>query len=865
MTIQGLSKRDEISRARLQRDTRTLGERTLAALRSLPAIGMVYFLLIGFIVMFPAMFDLGLVIGLAFSIIPLTNESDLPFRMRRSLGGVDPKDLSPGSKKPQRARGIFFLGNRQEDNAEIWAGNEDMRTHVFQLGSTGAGKTEALIGLFINTLNQSSGVAYLDGKADVKLWGQFFSGARAYGREDDVRVLNYMTGNADTTQRRADKLSNTTNPFTTGNAESNTQLLVDLMDAAGSGGDMWKGRAISWLSSLMPPLHELRDQGFLNLHVGLIRDTAPPLQYFKLMEHPNLSQRSRDGMLAFLSTVPGFNPNKKPDQQSSSFLDQYGFQTMQFTRILGSLADTYGHIYSTAAGEVIYRDIVLNRRLLLVMLPALEKSRPELGNLGKINVAAMKSMMGTELGGRLEGTKRDLLDARSTNAPMPFVAIFDEFGYFMPDGAALMWAQARGLGFCLVAAGQDLQAFFRTSREETMAIVANCNIKIVGKLEDPDATYEMVRKMAGEANVAENEGYDLNTEGMGGFRPRLGARVTRADRISLQDLKNQVEGEIHIFVKADIIRGRTFYAAPKLAKEFRLNHFIKVLPPDADAIRARRLDVRGILESLTVEPFSGLEQVNDRFAVLPSLTSDERLVRYSTNKQGGERGIFLLMHLCMAPDSSGASESGASSGAGGLAHKPVDEPQQEGIVLAAPESSPDASVTDQLASMLGVADSSGVDSITAVPITPVAPLAGNSPAEIETFDGGKLEATNVFESTLTKPSLVEQMQVIAAAALPLVHGLFDVNTTGSKGTQSDTEVGSLDRAETEAALHRIALGLGSEPEKAPAIAEGIIDAAIHGTEYPLPPKPAATPDKQETMEGVMSDLEALMTGPGGQG
>lgn len=862
--IQGLTKSQEIARQRLSRDTRTLGERTITSLRSLFAVGAIYLVLIGLVVAYPAFFDGWLVVGLVYAILPATATPDTPFRIRRSLHLIDRKDREPGTNKPRRSRGIFLLGNRKEDNAEVWSANEDMRTHVFEIGTTGAGKTEGLIGLVYNALVMSSGAAYLDGKADVKLWGQWFSMCRQMGREDDISVINYMTGNADTTKRRADKLSNSTNPLSTGNAESNTQLLVDLMDASPAGGDMWKGRAISWLSSLMPPLHELRDSGALSLHVGVVRASAPPLAYFKLMEHPGISERSREGMKAFLSTVPGFNPAKKPDQQSSSFNDQYGYQSMQFTRILGSLADTYGHIYATPAGEVVYKDIVLNRRLLLVMLPALEKSRAELANLGKINVAAMKSMMGTELGGKLEGSKRDLLDARSTNAPMPFLAIFDEFGYFMPDGTALMWAQARGLGFCLVAAGQDLQAFFRTSREETMSIWSNSGVKIVGKLEDPDATYDMVRKQAGQAYAAEVEGYDQDQESLiGGARSRMGVRVAQTDRITLQDLKNQVEGDIHILVKSEIIRARVFFAGPKIAKEFRLNHFVRVLPPDIETIRARRLDVRGLLDSLKISPFAEQAMPADVLTVLAGIADSAPVQKYA--HLGGERGIAILMALCAIDPDQVTTDGGQGSAGGGLAQRMAPETATLAAAPAGTEAPVgEPSMIDQMADLLGVA---------AAPASAPASAAEPEPAtavEDATFDGGRLESTNVFASTKAAPSLAEQMADIAQAALPLIGNVFDLSKvpdghTGHQGGSDEegTEVGELDRRDTEARLARIALGLGAAKDDAAKVAEGMVESAVHGTAYPLPPKPAATADKQETMESVMSDLEALMAPPGG--
>ncbi len=89
---------------------------------------------------------------------------------------------------------------------------------------------------------------------------------------------------------------------------------------------------------------------------------------------------------------------------------------MQLTRVFSSLADTYGHIIRTNLAEVDFKDVVLNRRILVVLLPALEKSPEELANLGKIIVASLKAMMAAGLGEEVEGTYRDVI---SRNPPMP--------------------------------------------------------------------------------------------------------------------------------------------------------------------------------------------------------------------------------------------------------------------------------------------------------------------------------------------------------------------------------------------------------------------------------------------------------------
>ena len=76
---------------------------------------------------------------------------------------------------------------------------------------------------------------------------------------------------------------------------------------------------------------------------------------------------------------------------------------MQLTRVFTSLADTYGHIMRTNLADVDLKDVVLNRRILVVLLPALEKSPDELSNLGKIVIASLKAMMAAGLGENVEG------------------------------------------------------------------------------------------------------------------------------------------------------------------------------------------------------------------------------------------------------------------------------------------------------------------------------------------------------------------------------------------------------------------------------------------------------------------------------
>ena len=72
--------------------------------------------------------------------------------------------------------------------------------------------------LLANALAQGSGFVLVDGKADRDLFGKVLGLARRFGRDDDVRVLNFMVASGL-------KDSHSFNAFATGNADAIRELL----------------------------------------------------------------------------------------------------------------------------------------------------------------------------------------------------------------------------------------------------------------------------------------------------------------------------------------------------------------------------------------------------------------------------------------------------------------------------------------------------------------------------------------------------------------------------------------------------------------------------------------------------------------
>src|SRR5262249_17814487 len=156
----------------------------------------------------------------------------------------------------------------------------------------------------------------------------------------------------------------------------------------------------------------------------------------------------------------------------------------------------------------------------------------------------------------------------------------DEYGYYAVPGFAVVPAQARSLGFSAIFAGQDLPAFQKASKEEAASIGANTNIKICMKMEDPTDTWEFFNKTAGETYATTVSGFQVNAGSLSSnYMDTRNASIEKRSRIDLLDLRDQREGDAHIFWRSKIIRARMFYANPKPAKRMQVNQYLCVEKP----------------------------------------------------------------------------------------------------------------------------------------------------------------------------------------------------------------------------------------------------------------------------------------------
>lgn len=592
---------------------RTLSDKDVSAASVFMAAMVMLFL--------PQGFELARLIGLLFFAMNRLSvrKRRLPIRIPAWANIRDYGSPMPGRTQWKLGTGIMYLGNVFGSNEEIWTRKEDLCTHTLVLGTSGAGKTVSLESMAYNAFCMGTGLVYVDPKADPKLGVEIFLMARRMGRDDDFRALNFLTGGRKSDKITPFRVSNTLNPFAFGSSDSLVNLIVSLLPKNDGGGNsVFQQKAQALISGLIPILASLRDlkvslpmsdiglykkRSFgSGLSIGTIRDYLDPVLAVslvspatqdeirkkakppecELIKQANVEQESLESMRAVLSSLNYSGPSK-PVEEQSTFLEQYGYAKGYFAQTLVSLSGTYGHIFNVSQGEIDMQDIILNRRILVAMLPSLEKAPQEVENLGKIILSSIKNAVSVGLGTKLEGSTDEVLGALPSNSKVPSILVVDEYQSMMTPGFATILTQARSLGFAAIIASQDYAGMKSADAKEAEQIIANTNTKFFMKIAEAKETWDLIRTLFGQSYVEEA---DLNNPGERG-------RITQRDKVAQIDLMSQIEGEFHAFSNGRLIRGMTPYMVPQAKPGFQMR-IVRMVRTDisADTIR-QGLQLRG--------------------------------------------------------------------------------------------------------------------------------------------------------------------------------------------------------------------------------------------------------------------------------
>jgi intracellular multiplication protein IcmO len=391
----------------------------------------------------------------------------------------------PLGRTPREARALdegfaLCLGSEARTGRPVLLDANDMRRDVLVLGTPGPAKTDFLLGLSEQVVAAGSGLMFVDAKEDASVFAKVFAMARRHGRLDDLLVLDLTAWRA----HDDGATSNATNPFATGSPDALTRLAVGLLDWTGHEGAMWQPRAEELAAGLLGALAWMRDRGEIDLTPGSLRDHLNLRAIVGLASGdsaPGLPDGIRAGLARYLESLPGYNPERGV-RQAQLTLDHHGYLEMQFTKVLGSLNDVHGHAFG--APEIDMQDVVLSRRILVVMLPNLEAMSEHHAGPGRYVLAGLLRAMQEGLANRIEVPCGGVVDNRAFDSRVPFLCVLDEVGFYAVDGVALTSTKARCLGYAMVYGSRNVPVLGCVSRTEAASVIANTSMKIFMRTEE---------------------------------------------------------------------------------------------------------------------------------------------------------------------------------------------------------------------------------------------------------------------------------------------------------------------------------------------------------------------------------------------
>lgn len=569
----------------------------------------------------------------------------------------------PKSSPNGKADGILMFGNVRSSSPyelfkEAWLADDDLRKHFLIIGSTGSGKSETLKGILFNALCWSSGYFVADGKADNKLPTDNYSMVRSVGRDDDLLVLNFLLGGR-TPQQVANsrrRRTNGTNPFSSADADTIIQMGSNMLPKVEGEGKNWQEKALNLWRALVVALCYKRDTRGMELSVTTFIEymALPKIEELYLEGYDEFKQTGEwsygfIGIKTYLdSGCPAYKSEKliakqeaggggapsmsmggrpgaggaggKAFEQDNMASEQHAYRTSQLAPVLNLLDKTYSFIFRDKFPEIDMIDVTLNNRILLMLIPSLEKSAQEAENLGKLAIACLRVMMGKNLGADIEGGRRELLESKATNAPYPYIVALDELAYYFSDGIAVMCAQARSLGFSMMALCQDLEKLTEGNRApEAGAMMANQVSKYFMRVDDAKKTWDLVREIVGKTTVAV---YREFSAGAMGWARKLEVHLEEVERVTLTELQGMKAGQGVFNSCGETMRLSSFYMGKDLDKhkvdQFHINRFLQVRAPTL-------AEITGLCTSL--------DKIEDKVA------RGERRLKILRGETGADHGV----------------------------------------------------------------------------------------------------------------------------------------------------------------------------------------------------------------------------------
>lgn len=433
---------------------------------------------------------------------------------------------------PKKSRKDGF--NPEAVKYPILVSDKMLLTHMFVIGTTGAGKTTFLTNILQQILILGGGCLAVDGKGDQSVYEAFWNTAVHCGREDDFMVINFNIPDE----------SNTMNPLLKGSADEITDIIGNMLDTGGDN-SFWSGRALAMMKGLLSILVPLRDNGLMFDPTGKKVDVLTFSFLGKWIDMQNLkmlyftikeANKGVDGVMRLPEKILGtpqgleiplkftseaynniyhyklgkkeagidisrleqylssvylniYNPEANIEEGTSK---QHGNSFLMWNESLDLIAGRFGMIFDTAEPEIDMQDVVSNGRIVYILLPSLKVDTRTLSVLGKLILGFFKQAISVLLGNKISGTIEQRYRSFAIRPRVPFWGVMDEYGAYAVEGFDNVLAQARSLRVSIAILVQEIASIKKGSELEAQRLLGNTGIKIILKLEEQESIKQVI-------------------------------------------------------------------------------------------------------------------------------------------------------------------------------------------------------------------------------------------------------------------------------------------------------------------------------------------------------------------------------------
>ena len=372
----------------------------------------------------------------------------------------------------------IHIGYNQQLGMQAWLDQDALKNHVFLEGSEERSRLE--LRLIEATIKNGDHIIYMgSSSSDIDNIKEL---AMKAGREKDIRTISFMTNYIKTEKTNWYFPKNL--PYSSG---SLTEIIVSLIDDYTMSNSMWKGYAISLISSVMMALVYLRDKGEIILSFDTMVEYFSLKKVEQLYSRKDLPSHIHKALHTYLLSLPNYQFLET--QQNNTVIEHNGYMHMIIAQILGKLNDSFKHLMIGGENQEESQNKLnqlyggKEKLIFLITYPNYNTATEELFSISYMVINMIKNGIINKLGTSLDGSIIEKIEPVKTTWVIKDCPL--------PRGFSIIPGQAIAVKLQLILSYKNLLDY--TSEDEGKSIRYRTNIKCSNfKLIDNKLQYKIL-------------------------------------------------------------------------------------------------------------------------------------------------------------------------------------------------------------------------------------------------------------------------------------------------------------------------------------------------------------------------------------